>query len=44
MMVGKGPEDGKGENLTPVHMVGKEENPGKYRPVRLTSVPGKGTE
>lgn len=35
------PEDGKGANVTPVSMVGKKENPGKYRPVSLTSVSGK---
>jgi len=42
--MGKVPEDWKGVNVTPVPVVGKKENPGKHRPVRLNLVPGTVTE
>ncbi|GAB0207209.1 mitochondrial enolase superfamily member 1 [Grus japonensis] len=34
-------EDGRKANVTPVFKKGKEEDPGNYRPVSLTSIPGK---
>ena len=39
--LGEVPEDRKGVKVTPGLTVGKKENSGKYRPVSLTSVPGK---
>ncbi|PKU43345.1 hypothetical protein llap_6347 [Limosa lapponica baueri] len=38
---GKVPEDWRKANVIPVFKKGKKEDPGNYRPVSLTSIPGK---
>ncbi|GAB0179180.1 mitochondrial enolase superfamily member 1 [Grus japonensis] len=38
---GEVPEDWRKDNVTPVFKKGKEEDPGNYRPVSLTSIPAK---
>ena len=38
---GEVPEDWRLASATPIYMKGHKENPGKCRPVSLTSVPGK---
>jgi len=39
--MGKVPEDWRIASVTPLFKKGKKEDPGNYRPINLTSVPGK---
>ena len=43
-MTGEVPEDGRLADVTPIYKKGRKEDLGNYRPVSLTSVPGKVTE
>ena len=38
------PEDWRKASVIPIFKKGKKEDPGNYRPVSLTSIPGKGME
>jgi len=38
---GEAPEDWRKASVTPIFQKGKKEDPGNYRPVSLTSIPGK---
>ncbi|RMC12017.1 hypothetical protein DUI87_11150 [Hirundo rustica rustica] len=40
-LTGEVPNDWKLTNMTPIHKEDQKEDPGNYRPVSLTSVPGK---
>ena len=40
-LTGEVPDDGRMANVTLLYKKGQKEDPGNYRPVSLTSVPGK---
>jgi len=40
-LTGEVPDDWTLASVTPIYMKGQKEDPGNYRPVSLTSVPGK---
>ncbi|KFO62345.1 hypothetical protein N302_02806, partial [Corvus brachyrhynchos] len=40
-LTGEVPDNWKLANVMPIHKKGRKEDPGSYRPVSLTSVPGK---